>query len=132
MPETVTSRLSTVPPTAQLDSPLAYWISKRTVWPQLSQIAFDLYSTAPCSDEPERIFSIGGNILQPRRRVMAANTLEEIVCLRNWHQNGIIDFETLKLFEHVVQATDYTLIAEELAYTTTNYNSDEGNDDSDD
>jgi hypothetical protein len=94
-------------------------------------MALDLYSTAPCSDEPERIFSIGGNTLNPRRRAMAANTLEELLCLRQWHKSGIIDFETLKLFEHAVQATYYTPIAEELAYTTTNNDSDKGNNDSD-
>ena len=33
---------------------------------------------------------------------MAANTLKEILCLRNWYTNGIIDFKTLKMFEHVV------------------------------
>lgn len=62
---------------------------------------------------------------------MAADTLKEILYLRNWHTNGIINFKTLKTFEHVVQATDYAPITEELAYNIANNNSDEGSNDSD-
>jgi len=49
-----------------------------------------------------RMTSLRPLTLRPRRRVMAANTLKEILCLRNWYTNGIIDFKTLKMFEHVV------------------------------
>jgi hypothetical protein len=48
----------------QEQSPIPYWISKLTVWPQLAQIALDIYSTPACSDEPERVFSKGSNLLQ--------------------------------------------------------------------
>lgn len=111
------------------DSPIAYWLSKSTVWPHLAQIALDLYTTPPCSDELERIFSIGGNTMSPRRRVMTADLLNELLCIRSWHKSGIIDFATLKVFEEIIQATDHALIAEELAYNTTNFESDERNSD---
>jgi hypothetical protein len=84
------------------DSPIPYWLSKRTVWPNLSQMALDLYSTLPCSDEPERVFSIGGNTLNPRRRVMTEEMLNKLLCLRSWYRCGIIDFETLSIFEQAV------------------------------
>jgi hypothetical protein len=41
-------------------SPIPYWISKLTVWPQLAKMALDIYSTPACSDDPERVFSEGG------------------------------------------------------------------------
>jgi hypothetical protein len=45
-------------------SPIPYWISKRTVWPELAKMALDIYSTPACSDSPERVFSDGGDLLQ--------------------------------------------------------------------
>jgi hypothetical protein len=62
-------------------------------------MALDLYSTPPCSDEPERIFSISGNTLSPRRRVMTDEMLNKLLCLRSWYECGIINFETLSIFE---------------------------------
>jgi hypothetical protein len=111
------------------DSPIPYWLSKRTVWPNLSQMALDLYSTPPCSDEPERVFSIGGNTLNPRRRVMTEEMLNKLLCLRSWYRCGIIDFETLSIFEQAVQATYHSPIADELAYNYTSNNSNQGSDD---
>lgn len=84
------------------DSPIPYWLSKRTVWPNLSQMALDLYSKPLCSDEPERVFPIGGNTLNPRRRVMKEETLNKLLYLRSWYKYGIIDFETLSIFEQAI------------------------------
>ena len=50
------------------DSPIPYWLNKRAIWPQLAQMALDVYSTPAMSDEPERVFSIAGSVLQPSRR----------------------------------------------------------------
>jgi len=65
-------------------------------------MALDLYSTPPYSDELERIFLIGGNTLNPRRRVMKEETLNELLCLRSWYKYGIIDFKTLSIFEQAI------------------------------
>jgi hypothetical protein len=46
------------------DSPIPYWISKRAIWPQLVQMALDIYTTPACSDEPERMFTEFGIINQ--------------------------------------------------------------------
>ena len=32
------------------DSLIDYWVSKRSIWPQLAQMALDVYSTPPMSD----------------------------------------------------------------------------------
>jgi hypothetical protein len=75
------------------DSPIDYWVSKRSIWPQLSQMALDVYSTPPMSDEPERVFSITGNLMSPRRRHLAGQGIEQMVCLRSWDRSGIITLD---------------------------------------
>lgn len=76
------------------DSPLPYWINKRRQWPQLAQMAFDIYSTPAMSDEPERVFSIAGNTLNPRRRRLTSATVQQLLCLRSWQQSGVITLDT--------------------------------------
>jgi hypothetical protein len=100
------------------DSPIPYWISKLTVWPQLAKMALDLYSTPAYSDSPERVFSQAGNLLNPRRRVMTADTVQELLCLRSWHESGIIQLDST-MFDNAVQATQIAPVADELAYNNT-------------
>jgi hypothetical protein len=35
------------------------------------------------SDEPERVSSIAGNLLSPRRRKMKGESVEQLLCLRS-------------------------------------------------
>jgi hypothetical protein len=65
-------------------------------------MALDLYSIPLYSDEPERIFLIGGNTLSPRRRVMTDEMLNKLLCLRSWYEYSIINFETLSIFEQAM------------------------------
>jgi hypothetical protein len=60
----------------QKDSPIPYWISKRSVWPELAQMALDVYSTVLMSDSPERVFSDTGHLLSPKRRTMTGEGVE--------------------------------------------------------
>jgi hypothetical protein len=46
-------------------------------------MALDIYCTPPMSDEPERVFSIASNTLNPRRRVITEDTVQELLCLRS-------------------------------------------------
>lgn len=75
------------------DSPIPYWISKRDIWPQLTQMALDVYSTPAMSDEPERVFSMAGNLLQPRRRQLKSDGVEQMLCLKSWQKSGIIQLD---------------------------------------
>ena len=43
------------------------------MWPQLAKMALDIYSTLLMSDELERVFSEGGNLLTPRRRQLSGD-----------------------------------------------------------
>lgn len=93
-------------------SPIPYWISKRSVWPQLAQMALDIYSTPATSDEPERVFSQGGNLLQPRRRRLKGDAVQEILCLRSWQDNGVITLDRT-LFEDAVATAEQKLQLDE-------------------
>jgi hypothetical protein len=66
------------------DSPIGYWISKRSIWPQLTQMALDVYSTPAMSDSPEHVFSGTGTLLTPLRRTMTGEGVEQATCLRSW------------------------------------------------
>jgi hypothetical protein len=57
------------------DSLIPYWLSKRAQWPQLAQMALDIYSTPAVSDEPERVFSIAGHVLSPSRRTLTSDAM---------------------------------------------------------
>jgi hypothetical protein len=89
----------------QKDSPIPYWISKRSIWPELTQMALDIYSVLPMSDEPERVFSDTGNLLSPKRRTMNGEGVEQMTCLRRWHRSGIVTLNQ-RLFNAAV-ATAY-------------------------
>jgi hypothetical protein len=84
------------------DSPIPYWISKLPVWPQLARMALDVFSTPPMSDEPERVFSIAGNLLSPRRRTMKGESVEQLLCLRSWARSKIITLNEGMLREAII------------------------------
>ena len=65
------------------DSPIPYWIGKLKQWPQLAQMALNVYSTLAMSDEPERVFSIAGNVLSVRRRRLTSDAVHWLLCLRS-------------------------------------------------
>jgi hypothetical protein len=64
------------PKMLQKDSLIPYWISKRSIWPELAQMALDIYSTPLISDEPERVFSDTGGLLSLKRRLMNGEGVE--------------------------------------------------------
>jgi hypothetical protein len=71
-------------------SPVAYWMSKRTTWPELSSMALDIFAVPPMSDEPERLFSSAGHTMSPRRRLMLDGTLESLLIMKSWLQQDVI------------------------------------------
>jgi hypothetical protein len=88
----------------QKDSPIPYWISKRSIWPELARMALDIFSTVPMSDSPERVFSGTGHLLSPYRRTMTGECVEQITCLRGWEQGGTITLSQ-GLFSNAVATT---------------------------
>jgi hypothetical protein len=112
-------RLYEVEPYPQIsmkDSPIDYWHSKRPIWPQLSQMALDLYATPAMSDEPERVFSMAGNLLSPRRRTMKDTGVEQMLCLRSWQSSGIVKLDQ-SAFKHAVATAGDCIIEEDVNNT---------------
>jgi hypothetical protein len=83
------------------ESPISYWIDKRTVWPQLAAMALDIYSVPAMSDEPERIFSQSGHLLSPRRRRLTSKSMQQLMCMKSWLKQGVAHLDG-SLFENTV------------------------------
>jgi hypothetical protein len=56
------------------------------------------------SDELERMFSIGGYLLSPRRRQLKGKSVEMLLCLRAWLRSGIIKLDEGLLRQAIVAA----------------------------
>jgi hypothetical protein len=73
-------------------SPLAWWCKEeqRLTYPRLHQMAMDILSIPPMSDDPERVFSgVRRTISWDRARIGVAN-VEKTELLGNWNKNDLI------------------------------------------
>jgi hypothetical protein len=68
-------------------------------------MALDIYSTSAMSDEPERVFSIAGYVLNPRHRCLTSDAMQWLLCLRSWQNSDIITLDQ-RLMRHAMIATD--------------------------
>lgn len=88
-------------------------------------MALDVFSTPAMSDEPERLFSIAGNTLAPRRRRLNSDTVQEVLCLRSWQEAGLIQLDA-STFEKAVAEGDGVPIDDDLHYNASiDHNNDE-------
>ncbi len=74
-------------------SPIPYWLGKRSIWPQLAALALQVNSIAVMSDEPERVFSIAGATVTPRRRALADSSINNLMVLKAWSKAGLIKLD---------------------------------------
>ena len=75
-------------------SPIDYWLNKRQQqWPQLAALTLNIYSIAVVLDEPERVFSITGAAITPRRRSLNDQKIGYIMCLKAWIRSKIIQLD---------------------------------------
>ena len=75
------------------DSLVLYWLSQRQQWPHLLALALDVYSVLVMSDEPERVFSITGAAITPRRRLLKSDKISYLMCLKAWIKAGVITLD---------------------------------------
>jgi hypothetical protein len=92
-------------------------------------MALDIYATPAMSNEPERVFSIAGNVLTLRRRCLTDYAVKQILCLRSWQKSGIITLNHT-LFEEAVTAVEHALVHDNIN-ATTYANSDDQEEDKD-
>ena len=98
-------------------SPISYWIEKKAVWPQLAAMSLDIFSVPAMSDEPERIFSQTGHILSPRRRRLTSKSMQRLMCMKSWMEQGVAHLDS-DLFERTVsllEPQDATMQLEDLS-----------------
>jgi hypothetical protein len=69
-------------------------------------MALDVYATPAMSDEPERVFSMAGNLLSPRRRKLTGEGVEQMLCLRSWQRSGIIELDQASFTDMLVDEVD--------------------------
>ena len=48
---------------------------------------------AVMSDEPERVFSITGAAIKPRRRRLTSDKIAYLMCLKQWLKSGILTLD---------------------------------------
>jgi len=73
-----------------VDDPIQYWLLRRRQYPRLSRMAIDLFSIPAMSLEPERIFSLAGQMVTPQRGRLKADLIGAAQCISSWEKSGVI------------------------------------------
>ena len=63
---------------------LAFWKSNECRYPDLAAMARDILSIPVSTVASEASFSVGGRVLDQYRSTLKADTVEAIICLRDW------------------------------------------------
>lgn len=64
---------------------LGYWMDRRLTWSQLSKLAFDTLAIPLMSDDNERSFSSGRDMITYRRTRLQSDIIQACQCLRSWY-----------------------------------------------
>ncbi|CAM8927797.1 unnamed protein product [Rhodiola kirilowii] len=63
---------------------LGWWKANHTLYPILSSLARDLLSVPASTVASEAAFSAGGRVVSEKRAALSPNTIEALVCLKDW------------------------------------------------
>jgi len=64
--------------------PCSFWLSQRTIYPQLSAMALDIHSIPAMSAGVERLFSQCKLVLSDRLNRVQIDELEAVECFKSW------------------------------------------------
>ncbi|KAK2926510.1 HAT, C-terminal dimerization domain [Fusarium oxysporum f. sp. vasinfectum] len=81
---------TTDPGDCLVDDPIQYWLLRRRQYPRLSRMAIDLFSVPAMSSEPERIFSLAGQMVTAQRGRLKADLIGAAQCISSWEKSGVI------------------------------------------
>ena len=81
---------STDPGHCLVENPIQYWLLRRRQYPRLSRMAIDLFSIPAMSSEPERIFSLAGQMVTAQRGRLKADLIGAAQCISSWEKSGAI------------------------------------------
>ncbi|GAB7336563.1 hypothetical protein MBLNU13_g09833t2 [Cladosporium sp. NU13] len=65
--------------------PIEYWLRRRQATPQLARFALDCLAIPPMSDDCERSFSSGRDLVHYKRSRLLSDVTEACTCLRDWY-----------------------------------------------
>jgi hypothetical protein len=80
----------TDPGDKSVDDPIQYWLLRKKQYPRLSRMALDLFSIPAMSSEPERIFSLTGQMITPQRSCLLADIIGAAQCISSWEKSGVV------------------------------------------
>ena len=72
-------------PDSDTFNPLQYWFERRHTTPELARFAFDTLALPMMSDDPERSFSAGRDMVTYRRSNLLDDIIQACMCLRSWY-----------------------------------------------
>ncbi|KAM3505831.1 hypothetical protein MY10362_002714 [Beauveria mimosiformis] len=81
---------TTDPGDCLVDDPIQYWLLRRRQYPRLSRMAIDLFSVPAMSSEPERIFSLAGQMVTTQRGRLKADIIGAAQCISSWEKSEVI------------------------------------------
>jgi hypothetical protein len=81
---------TTDPGDCLVEDPIQYWLLRRRQYPRLSRMAIDLFSVPAMSSEPERIFSLSGQMVTALRGRLKADLIGAAQCISSWEKSGVI------------------------------------------
>jgi hypothetical protein len=81
---------TTDPGDCLVDDLIQYWLLRRRQYPRLSRMAIDLISVPAMSSEPERIFSLAGQMVTAQRGRLKADLVGAAQCISSWERSGVI------------------------------------------
>ena len=77
-------------PQGELENPILWWRDNEFRFPNLAQMAFDLFAIPAISSECERVFSQTKLLITDKRNRLSDLTIEATECLKHWLQVGVI------------------------------------------
>jgi hypothetical protein len=72
-------------PHSAMFNPIEYWLRRRQATPQLARFALDCLAIPPMSDDCERSFSSGRDLIHYKRSRLLSDVIEACTCLRDWY-----------------------------------------------
>jgi hypothetical protein len=69
-----------------VDNVLEWWRSQRVRWPNLAQMALDLFSIPAIAAECERVFSQTKLFITDQRNRLSDDIVEAVECLKHWYK----------------------------------------------
>jgi hypothetical protein len=75
------------------EDPIQYWYSQRYNYPQLACFTLDIFGVPAMSSEPERVFSVAGQLIRPNQAHLNADIIGAALSLKSWDEMGAITWQ---------------------------------------